>query len=195
LIHPASFAQQFSVQTSVGVVHLPFYDWSKFWGELPNSFYSKNNPNLYYSLYVHYSLNSDNAINIGTELINSSAFLSSSTVTIDWKFRAIPITLGYEYKILTFNKGSALILGAGFSYFISKVTAHDNYFNITSNRYGNGYGVQGSVGLNAELTENIGMVSQVRYRYSDGMAFTDKKGSIKIEFTGFDFSTGLSYNF
>ena len=195
MIHPNSAAQEFSIRTSVGVVHLPFYDWSKFWGEFSNSFFSKNNPNLYYGLNVYYSLNSDNAINIGTEIINSSASLSNIDGTIDWKFRGIPITLGYEYKILDFNKGSALILGAGFSYFISKVTAHDSYFNITLNRNGNGYGIQASVGLSAELTENIGMISQVRYRYSDGMAFTDKKGSIKVEFTGFDFSTGLSYSF
>ena len=141
---------------------------------------------------------------MGTEFINSSASLSipnfttpslsSFSTTIDWKFRGVPITLGYEYKMVDFNDHS-IILGAGVSYFISKVVAHDSYFNNTVRRHGNGYGVHTSIGLNTKLTEKLSMISQIRYRYSDGMAFTDKESSIKVEFTGFDFSTGLSWTF
>ncbi len=189
------FAQPLSVQTSVGFVYLPLHDWSRFFGEISNSFYSKNNPNLYYGLSVHYALNSNNSINIGTELIKSSASSSNSTITIDWKFQGLPITIGYDYKFLSFNEHFTPILGAGISYFISEVVAHDYLFNSTLKRYGNGYGIQASAGLNSELTETLSMISQIRYRYSDGMAFSDTKGAIKVEFTGFDFNTGLSWTF
>jgi hypothetical protein len=97
--------------------------------------------------------------------------------------------------MLNFNEHFTIILGAGVSYFISEAAAHDDYFNFTSKRYGNGYGIHSSAGLNAELTRQLCLISQIRFRYSDGMGFTDKKGSIKVEFTGFDFSTGLSWTF
>jgi outer membrane protein W len=188
-------AQPFSARASFGVAYLPLSDWSNFFGELSNSFYSKNNPNLYYSLSFHYKLNSNHSINIGTELIRSTASQSAPIATVDWKFRGIPITLGYEYSAFRFNDHFTPTLGAGISYFMSEVDAHDNLFNHTLKRYGNGYGVHVSLGLNSQLTQTLSMFSQARYRYSDGMAFTDSKGAIKVEFTGFDFSTGLSWSF
>lgn len=190
-----SDAQPISVQTSVGFVHLPFSDWSRFFGGTSNSFYSKNNPNVYYCLSVHYALRSDHAIVLGTELIRSTASSSSSLATIDWKFQGLPITIGYEYTVLRFTEYFTPVLAAGISYFISDVVAHENFLNTTLKRHGNGYGIQASAGLNTQLTPELGMISRFRYRYSNGMAFTDTKGAIKVEFTGFDFSTGLSWTF
>jgi outer membrane protein W len=190
-----AYAQPFSVRTSVGVVDLPFHDWSSIYGNLSNSFYTKNNPNLYYSLSIHYDLYSNHSINIGTELIRSTASSSGPTVTIDWKFQGIPITLGYEYSAFRFNHYFTPTFGVGISYFMSEVDAHDNFFNQTLKRHGNGYGIHASLGLKSELTQRVGMISQLRYRYSNGMAFTDSKGDIKVEFTGFDFSTGLCWTF
>ncbi len=195
LMCPNRYAQPFTVQASAGFVYLPLHDWSRFFGGTTNSFYYKNNPNLYYELSFQYSINSKSAINIGTELINSSAYLSSSYDRIDWKFQGLPISIGYGYKVLSINKYSALIIGAGISYFLSKVSAHDSYFNTTGYWHGNGYGVNASVELNTMLTKKLGLISRIRYRYSNGTAFTEKKGDIKVEFTGFDFGTGLSWSF
>ncbi len=188
-------AQPISVRVSVGAVYLPFSAWSTFSSQIANSFYSKNNPNFEYGLSIYYAVNSNHFINIGTELIRSNASDSDPVSTVDWKFQGIPITLGYEYRALRFSDRFTPMLGAGISYFISQVTGHDNVFNQTGTRYGDGYGVHASLGLISELTQTLSMVSQLRYRYSDGMAFTDHKGDVKVEFTGFDFSTGLSWNF
>jgi hypothetical protein len=190
-----SYTQTYSVRASVGVVDLPLNDWSRFFGSFSNSFYKKNNPNLYYSLTIHKALNSSHSISIGTELIRSNASLSDSAIVIDWKFQGIPITIGYEYSICRFNEHFIPTFGVGVSYFISEVAAHDNLFNQKLKRYGNGYGVHASLGLKSELSQKISIISQLRYRYSDGMAFTDKKGAIKVEFTGVDFSTGLCWTF
>ena len=191
----STYAQEFYIQTSAGVVYLPFYDWSNFASNVSNATYSKNDPNFYYALSVQYRLNSYHFISIGTELIRSTASESNSLVIVDWKFQGIPITLGYEYRPFTFNEHFTPTFGAGISYFISEVDAYDNLFNHTLKRYGDGYGVHASIGLNSELSKSLSLISQIRYRYSNGMAFTDKKGDIKVEFTGFDFNTGLSWAF
>jgi hypothetical protein len=191
-------AQPFSVRTSIGVAYLPLHDWSDFFSKLSDSYYSKNNPNLYYSLSVHYDLDANHSINVGTELIKSTAsiiFLSEPREIVDWKFQGIPITLDYEYSALRFNDHFTPFLGAGISYCISEVAGHDHLFNQTLKRYGNGYGVHASLGLKSELTQKLSMISQLRYRYSNGMAFTDSKNDVKVEFTGFDFCTGLSWSF
>jgi hypothetical protein len=183
------------VRTLAGVAHLPLSDWSNFFGGLSNSFYTKNNPNLYYGVSFHYALNSDHSINIGTELLRTSASLSDSTVVIDWKFRGIPISIGYEYRIMTFNEHFTPVAGLGISYFISEVNAHDSFFNQTLKRTGNGYGIHTSLGLLSQLTTSLSMISQARYRYSNGMAFSGSKNDIKVEFSGFDFSVGLEWTF
>lgn len=188
------YAQSITVRPSVGVVHLPLSDWSKFFGGFPNSFYTKNNPNLYYGISLHYALSPDHSIMIGTESIKSSATLSDSLfLTVEWKFQGIPFSIGYEYRIVTFNERFTPVAGLGISYFISEVNARNNYFNQTSKRTGNGYGVHLSLGLISQLMKSLSMISQARYRYSDGMAFSSNKNDIKVEFSGFDFSVGVGW--
>ncbi|MDP2424278.1 MAG: outer membrane beta-barrel protein [Bacteroidales bacterium] len=190
-----TYAQPFSVRSSTGVVHLSLSDWSKFSSGLPNAFYTKNNPNLYYGVSFHYALNSDHSINTGTELIRSSASWSDTFSVVSWKFQGIPLFLGYEYRILTFNEHFTPVAGLGISYFISEVNTQESFFNQTLKRTGNGYGIHISLGLLSQLTTSLSMISQVRYRYSDGMAFSGNKDDIKVEFSGIDFSVGLEWTF
>jgi len=188
-------AQSVSVRASFGVVDLPLSDWSKFFGELSNSFYVKNNPNVFYALSFHYPINSNHSINVGTELIKTTALLSDPPLIVDWKFQGIPITLGYEYRILTFNERFTPVVGAGISYFFSEVSAKDHFFNQTLTRTGNGYGIHASLGLISQLTTTLSLISQGRYRYSDGMAFSGSKNDTKVQFSGFDISMGLAWDF
>lgn len=218
----------FSLRTSVGAVHLPLSDWSDFSREISDSYYQKKNPNIYYSLSLNYALGKHHSINLGTELIKTSASLSSVMFITNYlldtldvvplviknEFQGIPVTLGYEYKLSTFNQRFSPVVGIGASYFISEVEAE--VINISGSpfisslpkekRTGRGYGFHASLGLISKLTESLSMISQIRYRYSDGMAFSGKKDTIKtgtigaqddikVEFTGFDFSVGIGWNF
>jgi len=207
----------FSLRASVGAVHLPLSDWSDFFRGMKNEYYQKSNPNFYYAWSFNYSLSKSHSIYLGTELIKTSASLSTTFISIGyfgdttevipivikWKFQGVPITLGYEYKLTTFNQRFSPVLGIGVSYFISKVVAEeydltDSFFPYSfskQKRTGEGYGFHASLGLISQLTESFSMISQVRYRFSDGMGFTDKKDAIKVEFTGFDFSVGIGWNF
>ena len=208
-IHPNICSQSVSIQASVGIIDLPLRDWSNFIGSVQNSFYTKNNPNLYYGVCVFYDFNFNHSVFIGTELIRTNASESSQLTgitpnsqtyvlgssTVDWKFQGIPVVFGYEYHLMIPIEYLTPFFGIGISYFFSEVKAHESYFNQTEKRTGQGYGVDASIGLKTKLVESLFMVSQFRYRYSNGMAFTDNSGDIKVEFSGFSFSTGIRLTF
>ncbi len=190
-------AQPVSIRVAAGIVDLPLSDWSRFFGQQGNSsypLYSKNNPNPYYALSIHYDISSHHSVYIGTEFIQTSASSSDSVDIVGWKFQGVPITAGYEYKSLTFNQYFTPVIGGGVSYFISQVVANDHFFNHTLKRTGNGYGIHASLGLISQLTQSLSMITQARYRYSNGMAFSGNKSDIKVEFSGFDISIGLGYS-
>ncbi len=191
-------AQPVSIRASIGFAHLPLPAWSDFWGQVQdNSRYQQNNPNLYYALSVHYAFSEHHSINLGAELVRTTASLSypvdNTLGVVDWHFQGIPLTLGYEYRLTGFNEHFIPVAGAGVSYFFSQVEASNNLPQQNLKRTGKGYGVHGSVGLISEMTQALSMVTQVRYRYSNGMAFTDPDGDIKVEFTGVDVSVGLAW--
>ena len=56
---------------------------------------------------------------------------------------------------------------------------------------GEGYGVHADAGFRLALAPQWGLSYGVRYRYSDGTAFTDEEGLIPLEFTGVDFLVRL----
>ena len=198
-LSPQLCCQPISVRGSIGFAYLPLSDWSDFFGQMKDSYYQKNNPNTYYALSVHYALSQHHSVNIGTELIRTTASLGTSPggfpSVVDWKFRGIPITIGYEYRLDPFSERFTPVAGAGLSCFFSEVVAGDHFFDVTLTRTGNGYGVHGTLGLIAEITQSISMLTQARYRYANGMAFSGNKGDIKVEFTGFDLSTGVAWTF
>ncbi len=192
-----SFAQPFSVRASVGFVHLPLSDWSNFFSE-HGTYYQKNNPNTYFALSLYYSFSDRHYLELGTELIKSSASLSDMATAadiIDWKFQGIPVTLGYEYRFPVFNEYFTPAAGLGASYFFSEVIANEHYFQTSGKRTGNGYGLHASAAIISRLSESLSVTNKVRYRYSNGMAFSDKSGDIKVEFTGFDISMALGWTF
>jgi len=192
---PPSHAQPLSIRGSLGFVYLPLADWTEYFGQGHDSYYQKNNPNTYYALSLVYALSEHHALSIGTELIRTSASLSNNAVVIDWSFQGIPVTLGYEYRFPLFNEHFTPVAGVGVSYFICRAEATDHFFHYTLERKGRGYGIHGSLGLLADLTRSLSLLTQARYRYSNGMAFSGNPGDVRVEFTGFDVSVGLAWNF
>ncbi|MDP3025616.1 MAG: OmpW family outer membrane protein, partial [candidate division Zixibacteria bacterium] len=166
---------------------------------------------------INYALGKHHSINLGTELIKTSASMSSVLIltnykgdttgfipfTVRWKFQGIPLTLGYEYKFSALSQRFSPTVGIGVSYFISEVDANVIYYAgspLTDSqpgpkRTGNGYGLHASLGLISQVTGRLYLISQARYRYSNGLAFSDKQEDIKVEFTGLDFSMGIGWTF
>lgn len=208
---PAS-AGSFSIRAIAGVAHLPLSDWSDFIESTANPhYYQKNNPNPIYGFSIHYGLGPRHSVSLGTELVQtraSESFLlyqldsagnptGSWFSTVKWKFRGIPITLGYELSPFLGSENFSPYLGTGASFFFSKVEGEviDPYVPSKGERTGKGYGLHGTIGFQSRLSSSVSTIWQARYRYSNGMAFTDNEGDIKVEFTGFDFSVGLGLNF
>jgi len=213
--HVLAQSSPFSVRAAVGAIHLPLSRWSDFFGALSDNVdYRKDEANFYPGLSAHYHIGNHHAFGLGTELIQTSAsgkftqplFDENGNTTgfipigVEWKFKGLPITIGYEYTVLALNKRFRPVVGVGVSYFMSKVEAQTT--NPTGSllmdqhavRSGKGYGVQAHLALHTQLCKQLRLISQARYRYSDGMAFSDRKGDVKVEFTGFDFSLGIGWS-
>ena len=210
----ACFAQEswaqldrISVSLSGGAGYLPLKDWEDFATSISSSHFEKDKFGSYLDLRAVYHLTDRHAVALNVENINTSASLyhamaltgptgdtsgyASSVNT--WDFSAIPVGLSYEFYPVRSDESTSLFLGVGVSYFFSELEykswfLHDGFF-------GEGYGVHAYVCVQSQLTEQLLVVSRLRGRYADGMAFTDEERDVKVEFTGMDFTLGLGWRF
>lgn len=208
----------FSVRITTGAAYPLLRDWGDFGNNVADSEYQHHTPDTYFGASFHLALSDRHAIAIGAERIQTSASLFACSILmnetgdslgilsvdiLNWAFQGIPITLSYEYRRPLSNWCIIPFLGIGLSYFRSQVQADLTYLaqamplpdGTGSTRKGEGYGIHATLGLVTQFTKHLQLISQVRYRYADGMAFTDDEGDVKVEFTGFDASLGLGWSF
>jgi len=187
----------FSLRASFGAIHLPLSRWSDFFNALSdNHAYEKDAINFYPELSMHYHLNNHHAFGLGIELIKTFAsdkfplplINENGNVTgfvplrVDWKFQGIPISINYEYTFFGLKEHFRPAAGIGASYFASKVEGRVTsplLMDQRDERTGRGYGVHAYLVVHTRLFKHLGLVSRARYRYSDGMAFTDRPGGCK----------------
>lgn len=213
----AAQPKSISVSLSGGAGYLPLADWEDFSTSISSSHFKKDRLGSYLDLRAVYHLNNRHAIALHVEDIRTSASLyhamaltgpagdtSGYACSVNsWDFSAIPVGVSYEFYLVRSDESTSLFLGAGLSYFFSKVEykswfLHDGLFGDLGSegtRDGDGYGVHAYAGVQCQLTDHILFVSRVRSRYADGMAFTDKNDDVKVEFTGVDFTLGLGWRF
>ncbi len=206
-----------SISLSGGAGYLPLNDWEDFATNISSSHFEKDKFGTYSELRVAYHLAGKHAIAPNVENINTSAFLhiadaltgpfgdtsGYASSVIEWDFSAVPVGLSYEFYPIGWEEKVTPFLGAGASYFFSKLEfksyfLHDGRFADLSSegvRDGEGYGLHLYVGVQSRLTEHLLIFSRLRGRYSDGMVFTDKQEAVKVEFTGFDLTLGLGWRF
>jgi outer membrane protein W len=202
-----------SVSVSGGAGHLPLSDWEEF-ASISSSHFEKDKLGTYLDFRVAYHLTNKHALALNVESIRTSATLhfnlvdytsplDPQTAVNDWDFRAIPIGISYEFYPRSVEEKVSPFFGAGASYFFSEVKDKSWFLNegvfedlgSEGTRDGEGYGLHAYVGVQSQLTDYLLVVSRVRARYADGMAFTDKKEDVKVEFTGVDFTLGLGWRF
>lgn len=206
-----------SVSLSGGAGYLPLEDWKDFATSISPGYYKMDNFGSYANLRMSYFLTDKQAIALDIENIKTSASLcaiviftnefgddiGNATNVIEWHFSAIPVGLSYEFYPKSTKGCISPFLGVGASYFFSELTAKQSYLYSPysyfllpkSTRTGQGYGLHAYLGIRSRLTDHLMVVSRLRGRYSDGMAFSDKKGAVKVEFTGVDFTLGLGWMF
>jgi hypothetical protein len=203
IISPISSSQSVYSKASFGIAHYTLPDWSDFWSGITNEKYSKNNPNMSYLFSLGYQLNERHSLALEVEYLQAYPFMSNPTLS--WEFKAIPISIVYELRFGALSQNIIPYIGAGVSYVISEVTAISYILPVfydgrelieaTNKRDGKGYGIHSNLGILTNISNSIFLDSHFRFRFSDGMAFTDEEGYIKVEFTGYHFNFGIGYRF
>jgi hypothetical protein len=205
----------FSFAGGAGYVSLD--DWKDFFSGVSSSHFEKDRLGTYSEFRAAYHLACNHAIALNIENISASASLYEANAltdphgeltgyassVVEWDFSATPIGLSYEFCPNGCEEKVIPFLGIGASYFFTKVDhksyfLHDGFFgNLSSEgtRDGEGYGLHVYAGVQCKLTRHLLILSRLRARYADGMALTDKKGAVKVEFTGFDFTIGWGWRF
>lgn len=121
-----------------------------------------------------------------------------------WRFKALPITLGYHYVLPTPTPHLVPIVGVGLSYYLGHtrdlgddaVLFSDEEVADSAPRpsfkecYGMGYGVQATFGLRADVSRSMFVLAQSRYRYVDGHGLLGDR-DIRAEFDRLDVAIGF----
>ena len=129
-----------------------------------------------------------------------------------WRYKAVPLTLGYSYALTDPNRRVVPVVGVGVSAYFGAAKQLDapggmamrhsgETFGETSPRlvyhkgFGVGYGVQATLGLRADVNRYLFVLAQGRARYVDGLAFTSNDYDFRSEFTKIDFAIGFGFKF
>lgn len=206
-----------SVSVNGGAGYVSLEEWEDFYSSISSGHFEKDKFGSFLEFRVAYHPADRHAIALNVENIKTSATLCGAMALIDpgshttgyacyvdeWDFSAIPIGLSYEFYPKGFEGKVSPFFGVGMSYFFSQAEAKSYFLNngvfgdLSSEyiREGEGFGVHLYAGVQSRLNEHVFILSRLRGRYADGMAFTDKKGEIKVDFTGVDFTLGLGWRF
>jgi hypothetical protein len=208
---------RFSFTLSGGAGYVSLNDWGDLCSRVSMSHYEKDKLGTFLESRIAYHLTDKHAIALNVENIKTSAILYGAMILTgpwsepedhacyvdEWDFSATPVGLSYEFFPLGCEEKVSPFLGAGASYFFSKVEAkcyflHNGRFeglDSESSRDGDGYGLHVYAGIQSRIANNLLFISRLRGRFADGMAFTDNKAAAQVEFTGFDFTIGWGWSF
>ena len=207
-----------SMRVGVGVAHLPMSDWQSFIGHTPLDIDSYQEPffTAFPQANLIWRIDKKHSIGLGIESLKPTRIRTGAAPQTNeildtigfapykykYTFHGFPITIGYEFHTGLLEGRFEPVLGIGASYVISELKAravsrNDFYesFEANGKRKGKGFGLATSIGFHSNISDKIVSIWQMRYRYSDGMYFTDHPGDRKVEFTGLDFSVALEYRF
>jgi outer membrane protein W len=216
--HPVqSESNKISFSVSGGAGYLPLDDWKDVFSNDTSSHFQEDKFGSYLDFRASYFLTNKHAVALDVEHIAVSAslydvliqtnefghFVGYFQTFFEWDFSAMPVGFSYEFYPKGREGKVSPFFGGGLTYFFSQVHGQTFLYldQITENpiqkstRSGEGYGMHAYVGIESKLTDHWVILTRLRGRYADGMAFSDKPGAIKVEFTGVDFTLGLGWRF
>ncbi|MEM1126813.1 MAG: hypothetical protein AAGI71_09195 [Bacteroidota bacterium] len=131
-----------------------------------------------------------------------------------WRFKAVPVMVSYARTFGNPNARWVPVASVGFAYLFSSLRAArlaqlggDGYAPIEqalvptqsasfTERLGVGYGAEASIGLRANIDQNVFLLIQQRLCYVNSLAFTPSSAQgLSTSFTRLDFSVGLGFSF
>ena len=129
-----------------------------------------------------------------------------------WRYKGLPITVGYSYALTNPNRRIVPVVGVGVSCYLGSAKQLESYNTLPSMRHsgedvstsprleyheqpGLGYGVQATLGVRADVNRHVYLLAQGRARYVDGLAFTPNDYNFHSQFTRIDFALGFGFKF
>ena len=206
----AQVTKHISVGLAAGTGHMPLEKWESFAATLQSYQYESDDLGKYSEAWVRYRVSQRHSLRLGVEYIMVSALGTTLMIggandiiqvySTTWDFTAVPISLAYELNVERGETAAAPFLGCGVGYYFSDVDATSKelgprvFGDTSGSRSGNGLGMCVYAGLRAAVVKGGSLVTQLRYRYADGMVFTEKNGDGKVEFTGVDLTVGIEWS-
>lgn len=184
------------ISLKAGVCYLPLGEWSNSaWNSFPNS--NKNEPSYSGSFSIHYLFDEYHSISLGVGITRASATASDMFSNVSWTFSGYPINFTYFYYFTETNSGLRSYLGLGFIYVFSSLEVDvsgspERWSPIKLDE--TGYGVDGTLGMNINLSKKFTFDLSLSLKYIDGSAFADRKYN-SIDFSGIYLLAGIIYNF
>lgn len=124
-----------------------------------------------------------------------------------WRYKAIPLSLGYTLLLADENRRLVPVVGATLSYYLSNMKEMDGETSIAdatgmalpilpsfTEKLGMGYGGEVHLGLRANIDRHVFVQVQQRVCYVNGLAF-NPNSTFDAEFVKVDFSVGLGFRF
>jgi hypothetical protein len=160
------------------------------------------------SLQLNVPIDSRNAFFVGAEYVRDTsmpdAFVSEVKGKHSWKFKGVPVTVGYMHYLTPTDQPIVPVVGVGLSYYFCRAKQHETApgpafdANVLGKdfekRYGMGYGAEATLGLRAELSRHAFVMAEGRGRYVNGLAFADGD-DLGAQYVKFDFSIGVGFKF
>lgn len=156
---------------------------------------------------VRYALAPGQELVFGAELDRFTSFSSKSVELAgrepEWKFKGLPVTVGYVHRLGRADWPVTPEVGVGVSAVLCKTSLRDyepvelglREGPLKTRGYGAGYGAQATLGLRGDVGERFFYLAQGRLRYVNGFGFTGGTDRFDNEFAKFDFAVGMGVNF
>jgi len=140
------------------------------------------------------------ALRLSTEYVRLTSFyvkMNGYKESSDWKFAALPVTLGYEYYLAPDGHRLVPVVGVGVSAYFSRTKQlksgrTSDYSAKYARSLGFGYGAEASFGVRARLGRSLFLLTQGRYRLVNGFGLygSNRRGA---RFPLLDFSVGFGF--
>lgn len=156
------------------------------------------------------------ALVVSTEYMRASSFpkplAEQLYVKPAWRYKGVPVTLGYSYALTNPDRRIVPVVGVGVSCYFGSAKQLASYSEVPfmlhsgqdpsasprfayHQRAGVGYGVHATLGLRAELNRHLFVLAEGRARYVNGLAFTTSDYDFGTEFSRLDFALGFGFKF
>ena len=183
----------FWISLEAGVYYLPFLSENTFSFTI-----DKTEPSFTTAFSVAYSLNKFHSISLGVNIFSTNITQKNIHLRTKSQFRGYHINFTYYYQFNEMIANLKPYVGAGLIYSIinndSQYEEIESQTNVWKNKSSfNGYGFEGTIGLNFKLTSTLRLSPSLNVVYLNGAGFSSLRYNL-FDFSGIQFLFGLSYN-